>query len=44
MIGMQNLLRGYTVKVWKGADFSQTKYYNLNKKLVKYYVLHCAKY
>ena len=29
MVGMTNLLRGYSVKVWKGVNFQQNKYREL---------------
>ena len=31
MVGMTNLFREYSVKVWKGVNFQQNKYHELNK-------------
>ena len=42
LVGMQELFRGYVVVVWKGTNFSSTKYNVLNKivakKCVEFYV------
>ena len=40
MIGMQELFRGYVVKVQNGVDFSRDNYRSLNKILVKYCVYY----
>jgi len=40
MVGMDQLFRGYVVKVWKGANFSDGKYKEMNKILIR----HCVKY
>ena len=43
LIGMQHLFRRYVIKAWKGSNFNHTKYYSLNKILVKHYVLYYTK-
>ena len=40
MIEMQDLFRGFIIKVWKGIDFSREDYHILNKILVT----HCARF
>ena len=47
IIGMQQLFRGYVIKVWKGVNFNQEKYHSLNKILEKHCILYyikCWKY
>ena len=43
MVGMANLFRGYTVKVWKGVKFHKDKYRKLNKILTKYFIMYYTK-
>ena len=43
MVGMRSVFRGHVVKVWKGINFSQTKYKALNKILSKHCILYYQK-
>ena len=43
MVGMINLFRGFTVKVWKGVNFNQDKYRTLNKILTKHCIMYYTK-
>ena len=38
-----NLFRGYPVKVWKGVNFQQNKYREINKILNKHSILYYVK-
>ena len=40
IIGMKHLFRGFSVKAWKGAQFNNNKYTNLNRILNQ----HCMEY
>ena len=37
---IQHLFLGFAVKIWKGGDFSDDKYYVMNKILIKHYVMY----
>ena len=39
IVGMRHLFCRHAIKAWKGADFSISKYYRLNKMLVRHCVL-----
>ena len=43
-IGIKNLFRGVVIKVWFGMTFSQTKYEDCNKVLIREYIRYYEKY
>ena len=43
LIGIQDVFRGHTVKVWSGTNFSDRKHHKLNKTAVRLCVKHCYK-
>ena len=43
MIGMRYLFRGFIVKTWKGVNFTEKKYRNLNKIVMHHCVIYYKK-